>query len=124
MMYRVSPLWPSKSQHKKYVGSPQYSEAPVYRRHRDRSQQTTTSAPAPIIERTSRVMKTDSSDSLLQQRLPLPPSPPPPPPPPESHRLHNQLKLPDGEVVVSVYQVHTTEMSAVSYGSCSLTGPQ
>jgi hypothetical protein len=105
IMYRVSPLWTSKSQHTKYVGNPQHSDAPVYRRHRDRSQQITTSAPSPIISRVSRVMQTDSSDSLLHL-----------PPPPAPQRLQHQHKLPDEETVVRVYQVRTAEMSA---DSCS-----
>jgi hypothetical protein len=104
IMYRVSPLWTPKSQQKKYVGSsPQYSDAPVYRRHRDQSQQTTTSAPAPIISRVSRVMQTDSSDSLLHQ--------PPPPAPFTMHPQHH--KLPDGETVVRVYQVCVSSCSSV-----------
>ncbi|KDR21454.1 Ectodysplasin-A [Zootermopsis nevadensis] len=93
--HRVSPLWTSKSQHKKFVGNPQHSDAPVHRRHRDRSQQSTTGAPSPIISRVSRVMQTDSSDSLLHQ---------PPPAAPQPQRLQHQHKLPNEEVVVRVYQ--------------------
>ncbi|GFG39251.1 hypothetical protein Cfor_00727, partial [Coptotermes formosanus] len=105
--HRVSPLWTPKSQQKKYVGSsPQYSDAPVYRRHRDQSQQTTTSAPAPIISRVSRVMQTDSSDSLLHQ--------PPPPAPFTMHPQHH--KLPDGETVVRVYQEQRASQGATVSG--------
>ena len=104
-MYRVSPLWTPKSQPKKYVGSsPQYSDTSIYRRHRDRSQQTTTGAPAPIISRVSRVMQTDSSDSLLHQ--------PPLPTPLALHPQHH--KLPDGETVVRVYQVCGSSCNSIS----------
>lgn len=101
-MYRVSPLWTPKSQQNKYVGSsPQYSDAPVHRRHRDWSKPKTTSAP--IISRVSRVMQTDPSDSLLHQ--------PPPPTPLTLHPQHH--KLPDGERVVRVYQVCASSCSSI-----------
>jgi hypothetical protein len=104
---RVSPLWSSKSHQKKYVGSPQYSDAPVYRRYR--SQKTTTGAPGPIISRVSRVMQTDSSDTLL---------PPPSPPPAAALRLlPEQQKLPDEETVVRVYQVSAAVTTAISFSS-------
>ena len=104
IMYRVSPLWTPKSQEKKYVGShPDYSHAPVHRRHRNWSQSTTTSAPAPIISRVSRVMQTDPSNSLLHQ--------PPPPTPLTLHPQHH--KLPDGETVVRVYQVWASGCSSI-----------
>lgn len=104
-MCRVSPLWTPKSQQKKYVGSrPEYSDAPVHRRHRDWSQ-STTSAPAPIISRVSRVMLTDPSDSLLHQ--------PPPPAPLTPHPQHH--KLPDGETVVRVYQVCASSCSSILF---------
>jgi len=103
-MYRVSPLWTPKSQQKKYVGSsPQYSDAPVHRRHRDWPRSTTTSAPAPIISRVSRVMQTDPSDSLLHQ--------PPPPAPLPQHPQDD--KLPDGETVVRVYQVCASSCTSI-----------
>ena len=102
IMYRVSPLWTPKSQQNKYVGSsPQYSDAPVHRRHRDWSKPKTTSAP--IISRVSRVMQTDPSDSLLHQ--------PPPPTPLTLHPQHH--KLPDGERVVRVYQVCASSCSSI-----------
>jgi hypothetical protein len=101
-MYRVSPLWTPKSQQKKYVGNrPQYGDAPVHRR-RDWSQQTTTSAPAPIISRVSRVMQTDPSDSLLHQ---------PPPSAPLNQHPQNH-KLSEGETVVRVYQVCASSCSS------------
>jgi hypothetical protein len=105
LLCRVSPLWSSKSQQKKYVGSPQYSDAPVYRRYR--SQKTTTGAPGPIISRVSRVMQTDSSDTLM----------PPPSPPPAAALRQHQHKLPDEETVVRVYQVHTVVTATICYSS-------
>jgi len=105
--HRVSPLWTPKSQEKKYVGShPEYSNSPVHRRHRNWSQPTTTSAPAPIISRVSRVMETDPINSLLHQ--------PPPPTPLTLHPQHH--KLPDGETVVRVYQEQRASQGATVSG--------
>ncbi|PSN46433.1 hypothetical protein C0J52_15380 [Blattella germanica] len=80
------------------MGAPaQLNEAPSYRRNRDQTSLGTTNTPSPIISRVSRVMKTDPIDSL--QHKPLPPSAPPAP-----FRLYPHQKMPDGEVVVRVYQ--------------------
>ncbi|KAJ9592172.1 hypothetical protein L9F63_001288, partial [Diploptera punctata] len=108
--HRVSPLWSSKSHHKKYVGAPaQLNEEPLkYRRPRDKSHHSSTQAPSPIISRVSRVMQTDPKDSY-PHHLP-PPSPPPPPP-----RAHLQHKLPDGEVV-RVYQEQRAPEAGVVTG--------